>query len=169
MRLFKKENGHTLVEVILVTGLIGMLLLLLWTSYLSIHRTYIKSSKKAQNLEEARIVIDFITDSFQKYESKGCKLIISETGAELEDNEEGTVKEIIFGKDSENIKIKYSHINQKVTFQGVEVADQIQNFTVRRSGELLDFTIEAREKGNGVVPDQTIIVQTTVTMQYVEK
>lgn len=169
MKRIRKDNGHTLIEMVLVAGLIGVLMFLLWTNYLSIHRTYIKAGKKAQNLEEARLIVTHIQDTFQKYESKGCTIIIYETGAVLEDEEEGTVKQIVFGKDSENIKIAYDRNQKKVTFQTVEIGNEISDFTVKRSGPLLDFTIQIEKKGNNVVQDQVIQIETIVTLEYIKE
>ena len=169
MKRIRKDNGHTLIEMVLVSGLIGVLMLLLWTNYLSIHRTYTKAGKKAQNLEEARLIVTHIQDAFQKYESKGCKIIIYETGTELEDEEEGTVKQIVFEEDSGDIEIVYNRSQKKVTFQTVEIGSEISDFKVKRNDQLLDFTIEVEKKGNNVVEDQVMQVETTVTLEYIKE
>jgi len=169
MNRLKKEGGYTLVEMVLVVGLIGMVLLLLWTNYLSIHRLYIKENKKAQNLEEVRVLANYITDLFQKYEGDGCMVIIKETNAPVEGYEEGTVKKIIFGEKDNGVDISYHQANKKVTFQGVEIGDNIRKFRVKRQDEILDFEIEVENKGHGVVADETLKVITRVTLQYTNK
>jgi len=166
MKWLKKENGYTLIEMLLVVGLIGMVLLLLWTNYFSIHRLYIKESKKAQNLEEARIVANYISDLFHQYEGDGCQVIIKETDAALEVDGEGTVKKIIFGDASNGVDISYDQGNQKITYQGVEIGNKIHNLIVRRHGEILGFEIEIENKGHGVVADEILKVEITVTLQY---
>ena len=170
MRVLKKDNGHTLVEMILVFGLVVMLLFLLWTSYLSIHRTYIKAAQKAQNLEEARMVVNFLTDNFQKYEAGSCEVIIEETGDKIEDNQEGTVKKVVFqDKDGKNKQsITYDSTNKKVAFQTQEIGSQIHHFGVKRSDRQYDFIIEVKKEGRGGIPDQIITVGTTVNVAYME-
>jgi len=166
MKWLKKENGYTLVEMMLVMALLGMVLLLIWTSYFAIHRLHIKENKKAQNLEEARIVVNYISDLFHQYEGDGCQVIIQETDAALEGNGEGTVKKIIFGEEIAGVDISYDKLNQKVTYQGVEIGDKIRNLVVRRHGEILGFEIEIENKGHGVVADEILKVEITVTLQY---
>lgn len=177
MKLIKQDKGHTLIEIILVSGLIGMVMLLLWTNYLSVHRTYIKAGKKAQNLEEARTVINLITDNFQKYESRECEIIITDTGLKLENGQTGTVKSITFKDptdidptnpvEREDMVIAYDHTT--VMFGTKEIGTEITNFTVTQKDDLLDFSITATQKGNGVVQDQIIELGTTVSLQYTKK
>lgn len=172
MKWLKKEDGYTLMEMVLVVGLIGMVLLLLWTTYLAVNRLYVKETKKAQTLEEARLVAEFITDKFQQHEGDGCVVYILEESDPLLDDGEGTLEKIIFGDLAKNEIIEYDQSDpdkKKVTFQGVEVGGNIEDLKVRRNGEMLDFTIGIINEGRGVVLDEELQVETTVTMQYMNK
>ena len=65
MKNLKNEEGYTLLELVIVIALIGGIMIFLMSTFLSIHKTYIRADKKAQNLEEARLIINHITDNFQ--------------------------------------------------------------------------------------------------------
>ena len=166
MKWLKKDNGQTLLEIVLVSGLVGMTLLLLWTSYLSVNRTHIKASRKVQNLEEACIAINFINDSFQRYEMESCQVIINEKTKELEDGEEGLIKQIIFRNNGEKIAIKYNSKDEIMTFQTQEIGRGITHFTANRHDQLIDFNIAIEKKGKGIVPDQIIEIGTTANLKY---
>ena len=117
MKQLKKDKGFTLVESVLVLGLVGILLTLLSGNYLSVYKNYIKASQKANNLEEARLVVNYITDNFRKYEAGSCKVWIREAEAELLDGREGTVKKIVFKENPESIysdTIAYNEENKKI-------------------------------------------------------
>lgn len=166
MRWLKKDNGHTLLEMIMISGLLGILLLLLWTNYFSIYNSFIKANKKVQNLEEARITINFINDTFQRYKMESCQIRGNKTIEELEVGETDTVKQIVFRDNQETIVIKYNPKDQIIRFQTQEIASNIANFTVSHKEQLLDFNISVTKDGKGVLPDETITVGTTVNLQY---
>jgi len=175
MGALKKDNGFTLIEIILVLGLVGILLVLLSVNYLGVHKTYIKETKKAHNLEQARLVVNYLTDNFQKYEAGYCEIIISKRDTKLENNETDTVKEIIFqdqdGSNKQTMVYKATNkkvTNKKVTFQSQEVASHINGFTVTRSDDLYHFIIEVKQEGKGVIPDQMIRVGTTMNLKYMK-
>lgn len=173
MKLFKKENGHTLLELVVVLGMVGMLLLVVWSSYLSIHRAYIRADKKAQNLEEARLIINHITDNFQIY--GGCEVITE--GPAL--GGFATVKEVIFNEYSSNpadpdtlIKVPAATIAyESGTLKwrkntSVEIENEVSSFKVKKEGNLLEFKIEVIKEGHGVIADQILEVGTTLSLKY---
>ncbi|HHX62086.1 MAG TPA: prepilin-type N-terminal cleavage/methylation domain-containing protein [Epulopiscium sp.] len=171
MKAFKKDNGYTLIEVVLVLGLVGVLLVLLSVNYLSIHKAYIKSAQKADNLEEARLVINELTDNFRKYEAGYCQVLIGEPGVKLVDHGEGTVKKIIFKKQYNSVGsdiITYDKANKRVSFEGNEISSHIIGFTVKRKDQLYDFVIEVEQAGNKAMPEQRITVGTTVNLKYMK-
>ena len=150
-RDLEKDKGYILAEMVVALGLFGMLLVVLWTSYLSVYTTYKKETQKAHNLEEARQVVNFLTDTFQRYEAGRCQVILSQ---------ENLVKKIVFeDKDGTNKQvIAYNKSNQKVTFQTQEISSQISNFEAVARGDLYDFIIEL----------QSITVRATVNLKYMD-
>lgn len=169
MRKLKIDKGFTLVESVLVLGLVGILLVFLSRDYVSIYKNYIKMSQKANNLEEARLLINHITDNFRKYEGGSCKVWIGEPGNELLDGGEGTVKKIIFKEKHKSVKsdtISYDKGRGMVTFEGNEVSSHIMDFRVKRTGRLFDFVIEVGQNSNTLIPEQKTEVKTTVVLQY---
>lgn len=169
MKRLKQNKGFTLVESVLVIGLLGIFLVLLSGSYLSVYKNYIKASQKANNLEEARLVVNYITDNFRKYEAGSCKVWVRETETELLDGREGTVKKIVFKEKHGSIHsdtIAYSKENKKITFEGNEISSHINDFIVRRNGQLYDFVIEVGQDSNAAMSEQVIKVGTTVILQY---
>lgn len=183
MKLLKRDDGHTLLEIVIVLTMLGIILVFLWTSYLSINRTYIRADKKAQNLEDARVIINHLTDSFQTY--GGCKIIISD-GTELEEAssyinanpgtaEDGTrsVKEIIFYEDpadpTTKIAIAYDEATKIINWKkdtSVEIENEVESFKVKKNGNLIEFTVEVIKEGHGVIADQKLEVGTTLNLKY---
>lgn len=180
MNILKKENGQTLIELIIALGIMGMMLVIIGTAYLSINKTYVRSYKKALNLEEARIGINHITDIFQTY--GGCEVIIddgSPGGIELQENTLtaldgegfGVVKELRFKNPSVSTymtKITYKNDTLSCLKNGANnnLVNEVSNFKAKRREDLLDLKIELTKEGHGVVADQTIELGTTLSLKY---
>ncbi len=169
MKQLNKDEGFTLVESILVLGLVGVLLVLLSRDYVSVYNNYIKMSQKANNLEEARLLINHITDNFRKYEGGVCKVWVGEPETELLDGGEGTVQKIVFKEAIKSVKsdtISYDKEKNTVIFERNEISSNIRSFKVKRTGPLFHFVIEVGQNSNAVIPEQKIEVKTTVILQY---
>ena len=124
-----------LIEIVVALGLFGVLFTVLWTSYLSVYKTYVRETQKAHHLEQARQVVNFITDSFQRYESEYCQLVVGERGRviRIAFQEKGTARWQA---------IDYNQNTQLVTFQGQEVAGQVSDFRASQRGDFYDFMVE---------------------------
>lgn len=107
MKLFEKEKGHTLIELIIVMTLVSIVMVLMGTIYLSIHSSYLRVNKKAQNLENAKVMINHLTDHFQSY--KGCKVVTKDHGnlIELVETKPGENDELAIKAASEAAKLFY--------------------------------------------------------------
>ena len=182
MENLKRDDGHTLLEIVIVLTMLGIILVFLWTSYLSINRAYIRADKKAQNLEDARVIINHLTDNFQIY--GGCKVLISD-GTELEEassyinanpgiSDEGfrTVKEIIFedpANPSDKIIFSYDEGAEKINWvkdTSVEIANEVKSFTAKKNDNLIEFKIGVIKEGHGVIADQKLELGTTLNLKY---
>lgn len=188
MTMLKQENGHTLIELVVVIGLIGMVMSFIMNTFLSVNRTYLRADKKAQNLEEARIIINHITDNFHSYGLREIRILDQShpsRSVPLEEAWEGlfdsngfaTVEKIVFFEDiakkTEDFRVVYEET--AVPGEGTlrwkkrsnnEIASGISSFKVRPSSELLEFKIEMIKKGHGIVADQVLEVGTTVNLKY---
>lgn len=190
MKLFKKESGHTLIELAIVIALIGIVLVFLFSSMLSVSRTYVRADKKAQNLEEARLIINNITDNFQRFDkcevfaevAGGSNAVINKKLAEgeagpafdIDGNGFVMIKKIKFSDPSDIVTFLYTKPGEGETvgtlkwYKGTsnEISSAVSSFKVRPTEDLLEFKIEVIKEGHGVVADQRLEVGTTLNAKY---
>ena len=191
--MIKNQEGYTLLELLIVIGLMGGMMIFLMNIFSSIHTSYIRADQKAQNLEEARLIINHITDNFYSCDNYELTLVGGQNPKDLDADGFATVQEVKFAQIIVDPKYpnKVTTSTSKITYRvrqaadpakerlavgevrwhkstAVEVASQVSGFRAKIDpiNDLLELKIQVIKEGQGLVADQLLEVRTSLNLKY---
>lgn len=191
-----KEEGYTLLELLIVMGLMSAFMVFIMHSFLSLYQSYTRADQKAQNLEEARLIINHLTDKFYSCDDYQVVLAGGSQPRDLDADGFAPLKEVVFYEirqdpyeanktSTKSCKISYQQKQAANPAKGipaigqinwcnitsVEVASQVSAFKAKVDplNDLIEFKIEVLKQGHGLVADQKLEVATSLNLKYMPR
>jgi len=131
------KKGITLIELIIAIGLIGVLLMIVFSVFIFSTKVYNMSHSNIEIQEQAQMIQNFIENNL--YLSSGIESIIDKDGKKIDPNkfEEVDIKEVRFNVDGQMNSIYHIYNKKKIfikknlNYNGYEFGDYIENINIK--------------------------------------
>lgn len=158
------KKGITLIELIISIGLIGVLLMIIFSVFIFSTKVYNISHSNVEIQEQAQMIQNFIENNL--YLSSGIESIIDKNGKKLNANEfdEVDIKEIRFDLDGQICSIYHIYNKNKVLFRknldynGYEFGDYIENISIKNIDDGSGAKISLKLQKNNQVINTSFLV-----------
>ncbi|WFD08983.1 PilW family protein [Tepidibacter hydrothermalis] len=146
------KKGITLIELIISIGLIGVLLMIVFSVFIFSTKVYNISYSNIEIQEQAQMIQSFIENNL--YLSSGIESIIDKNGKKIDPNkfEEVDIKEVRFNVGGHMNSIYHIYNKKKIfikknlNYNGYEFGDYIENINIKNidngSGAKISLKLE---------------------------